>query len=775
MGLLRFLEQSGCKLRVVKLDETTLPLYLRPFLYLDVSQSLLEALRLIVEKLLGEARPVRGAVRKLFVNRHDELKRLELAIDHPDIHSVLLQGLPGIGKLSLVNKAVESFFSPPQVSAITVRPGAGWVELALQLCAMSGLPMPRDGAPEQEIQSNARTAIEQMLNSGAILALYEVQHWIEEDGLPSPIFATLLEWFNSIPSMSSRPALMTTTRVPRLTTQQRQNVQIVRIEGVPDEHLSALIRHWLSVETGEAKIDEIRLKTLTADLCGYPLAARIAASLLAHYGIDYVLAYPREVIELRIDIAKSILAEAKVNEQGVKILEALAVLDTPMPSAHVANALRLEPDEFRQGVENALSFGLLSMDGLALTLHPLVKDFYWRAIYRSDAYHEVVSQLAKESKGYLDSLQVGSEEYAKFLPTVFRLVALTGDVDGARQLRRDLVGTLLETAIQLYNRREYETSLQYTRIILDEWPKDWRARLYRARCLTRLGDLEQAKKILEQLHAEQSWSVPVLHSLGRLEMEGEQWENALSWFSRGLELWPEHVPCLRDSAECYFRLEDLSNAETFIEKAKEIDSTNPYVLQIESQILERRGRWDEAYEVMTLARAQEPEQAAFAHRLGRIAEGRGDLPTALDHYEDALGIDEHFWEARMSKASALIDLRELEVAAKEIERLKHDVRGRRLNVVHGIEAKFYLAKGELDKARQAIRRERSATAFGMRARIEMNQAGIHRQNGYIKLAEQSLAAAKSYITSGLELYPNNPELLQLQQDFNSMGQGEDAI
>ena len=777
MGFLRFLEQSGCQLRVVKLDEAVLPLYLRPFLYLDVSESLSEAPRVIVGRLLSEHGIARGAVRRLFVNRHDELKRLELAIDDYETRTILLHGLPGIGKASLVNRAVETFFSPPHVSEIVVRPGTGWVELALQLCAMAGLPIVEDGAADEEVQSSARTAIEQLLDSGAILAIHEVQHWVEEDGLPSPILAALLEWFGSMPSMSGRPALMTSRRLPRLDPEQRQSVQVVRIEGIPDEHLSGLVRHWYAVETGKSEFDETRLKAFAANLCGYPLAARIAASLLAQYGIDFVLKYPREVIELRIDIATRILAEAKVSEQGVGILEALAILDTPMPSAHVATALRLSPDEFRGGVDSALSFGLLSMDGLALTLHPLVKDFYWRAIYHSEAYHDVVSRLADEGKKHLSTLEVGSEGYAKFLPTVFRLIALTGDIDGARQLRRDLVGTLLETAIQLYNRREYDTSLKYGEIILTQWPNDWRARLYRARCLTRLGRLGEAKKLLLQLHDEQPWSNPVVHALGRLEMEEDEWETALAWFSRGLRLWADHIPCLRDSAECYLRLEDLSNAEILVKRAKEVDSTNPYVLQIESQILEAQGHWEEAYAVMNLARDQDPERAAFAHRLGRIAGGRGDLRKALEHYDDALSIDEHFWEARMSKASVLIDLRELEAAAEEIDRLKHDVRGKRVAVVDGIEAKLYLAKEDLDKARRAIGRvgrKGSAVAFGTRARIEMKQASIHRRNGYLKLAEQALADARSYTKSGLEHYPDNGELLQLQQELDGIDGSEET-
>lgn len=775
MGFLRSLEQSGCKLRVVTLDKTPLPLYLKPFLHLDVSDSLEEATRVITEKLLAERTRLRGSVRKLFVNRHDELQRLELAIDHADIHVILVQGLSGIGKRSLTSKAVESFFSPPDIRAITVRPGTGWVELALQLSAIAEISAPQEGAPQEDIESNVRTAIEQILNKGALLAFYEVQHWIEEDGQTSPIFTRLLEWFNSIPAMSSRPVLLTSTRIPRFMFKQKEKCEVVRIEGIPSQHLSALIRHWLRVEKGEAKIDEAKLNTLTLELYGYPLAGRIAASLIAQYGIDQLLAYPREIIELRVDITKNLLTEAKVTTAGVQILQALALLDAPMPSSYIASALGLAPEEFREGVESALSFGLLNMDGLALALHPLVRDFYWRVVYLSPAYHDIVATLAEESRKYLNTLELGSEEYAKLLPTVFRLIALTGDVDGARQLRRDLVGTLLETAIQLYNRRENETALKYIQIILDEWPNDWQARLYHARCLTRLAKLKDAKEILQQMYNEQPWSVPVLHSLGRVEMEEEQLEKALTWFSKALQEWSMHLPSLRDSAECFFRLGDITNTERFVGKAKEIDSANPYVLQIESRVLEQKGCLNEAYEVMVRAKAREPQTASFAHRLGRIAELRGDRAMALDHYKDALQLDERFLEARLSEASVLVDLRELELASKKIDSLRGHVHGSAAAVLRGIEAKFYLVKGDLDTAMQTIKRDKSAVSFGLRARIEMAKAKIHRQSGYIKLAEQQMAAAKAEVAEGLERYPDSQELLKLKRKLQGKAEkDEDA-
>jgi len=251
-------------------------------------------------------------------------------------------------------------------------------------------------------------------------------------------------------------------------------------------------------------------------------------------------------------------------------------------------------------------------------------------------------------------------------------------------------------------------------------------------------------------------------------MEKEAWEPALEYFSEGLSRGPQHIGCLRDSAECYLRLGDGRSAEEAIGRAREIDAANPYVLQVHSQILERAGRWDEAYEVMTLARRQAPEEAAFAHRLGRIAEGRGDNERALEHYDEALALDENFWEARLTRASVLIDLREMGMARQEIGRLRGDVRGGSRHVLRGIETKFHLANEDLDAADRLARGLRGAAGFGMRARIAIKRGRKHEQDGYALLAKRAFDRAKRQAREGLNAFPENPELVRIKEELDAM-------
>lgn len=248
-------------------------------------------------------------------------------------------------------------------------------------------------------------------------------------------------------------------------------------------------------------------------------------------------------------------------------------------------------------------------------------------------------------------------------------------------------------------------------------------------------------------------------------MEDKDWRGALLHFADALAQWRGHVPSLRDSAECYVQLGDLDNGEGFVRRAKEIEPTNAYVLQIESIISERRGLFEDAYQAMTKASAQDPKNGAFEHRLGRIAEQQQKRQKALEHYERAVQLDEGLIEAHLSRASVLVDLHRLDEAKDAIDAVRGRAHGGAAPVLANIEGRLAYARDELDQAMQLVRGSRDPSAYALRAKVEMRRAGLSSQQGYSQLARQSLAAARGHITEGLDRHPGNQGLLDLEQEL----------
>ena len=100
MAFIRMLSERAIRLKVLVLDKTELPIYLKPYHFIDVSGSN-DPVREVIDKLkpaIGE--PVR-AQRHRFLNRNHEFERIELAIDDSNTAIICVTGFQGVGKSSV--------------------------------------------------------------------------------------------------------------------------------------------------------------------------------------------------------------------------------------------------------------------------------------------------------------------------------------------------------------------------------------------------------------------------------------------------------------------------------------------------------------------------------------------------------------------------------------------------------------------------------------------------------------------------------------------------
>jgi hypothetical protein len=92
-------------LRVVLLDATPLPLYLQPLHAFSVVGSASPVGRPTKARALIERASVWGQIS--LCNRHQEIGRIEAAVDDPEFHSVWAFGFTGVGKTSVVDEALK--------------------------------------------------------------------------------------------------------------------------------------------------------------------------------------------------------------------------------------------------------------------------------------------------------------------------------------------------------------------------------------------------------------------------------------------------------------------------------------------------------------------------------------------------------------------------------------------------------------------------------------------------------------------------------------------
>ena len=655
MAFVQALRRKAIRFRVVLLDDTPLPLYLQPFHVFSVIGSaspvtdILEKLRPILNE------PIR-AVRSKFVNRHDEIEKIEAAVDDPDFRMVWAFGFTGVGKFSVIDEALRRIFEGVSIIRVDVGQGTGFVELALTL---SGLVLHESlavGLGHAEIEHKIRLCVETLAKDGQLLILTNVQHWLDEDGEPEEPLAFLLKVFSEVAPLVSRPVFLTSTRRPSISAEILKQLALFRVSGLNDEHVAALVRNWYFAINGK----ELSLEDsnrIASQLYGHPVAARLVAGLLGDHSVDFLEQYPRELVALRRDLARTLLRDLKLSAAAERLMETLALAGVGLPASVLAAGST--EDEFQQAISQCASAGLITADGVIET-HPLFQEFYWHRLHRSD-YKQRSLDLAEALRVRLVGMDKASPEFVSLLPVIFRSYALAGELKKATEMRRDLSGELEATAITLYNRRNYGLADEYISFVLDEDPSNWRMRLYRARIRIRQEEWDKADKILLKMLEERKDDVGALHAMGWSQLKQRNWSKALDLFARIIAR-REHVASLRDAAECLHRLKRNEEALKFLERAKDRESENPFVLELESRILEDLGELDAAYNSAELASARDPLNDRLHNRLGIIRVKQRLPHFAIDHFLKAVELDPDQFSPANSLAAAYLELDEWEQA-----------------------------------------------------------------------------------------------------------------
>lgn len=724
MAFILMLRDRAIRLRVVSLDETEIPLYLQPFHCLRVAESDDPAKRIIDElkPLLLEPQP---GVRHRFLNRNGELERIEVAIDDPESYLVVLTGFQGVGKKSLVYEALRRFFQGIDCVAVEVSRGTGFVELAMQLNA-AALNRPLEiGLTQAELETQIRLSIEATASSGRYLTIFNAQHWLDEDGSPIEPLNKLIDLIASIPAMKNRPAFVTSTRNIRYGAARAQGITSLHVQGLSDDHMATLLRIWYELTTG-SELNHTDAHNLAGHLFGHPIAAKLAAGLTATYGPAHLEEFPFELIQLRRDLANMLVNDIPLSSSSEKLMEAISVIGAKVPTSVLATGTQLNDEELQAAVGQCARAGFLDhSDGLSV--HPLLRDYFWRTHLHRQDYKSAAMPLAEAVWGYTKNLETASVEFSTLLPATFRLFALAGRLDLALRIREDLLGELREAAILHYDRRDYALADEYIQHVLNSDPSNWTMRMYRARIRIRQEKWDESDSILEEMINERPGHTAVSHLMGWRHLRAGNLERALEILIAVSAKSPNHVRTLRDGAECLFKLQRSTEALSFIERAKKVESNNPYTLDLESRILESMGKLTEAYDAASLAAIRDPSNWVFHHRLGRIKVALRSPDQAILHFREAHEKDSNQFTPLNSLVAAMLDINHLTEVDGLIEDLQKVAQtpGQRVLIPH-LTARHHRAVGDLEKSVEILeseirRRQNVAPNLGLLAQIRIDQ------------------------------------------------------
>lgn len=728
MAFIRMLKERAIRIRVVRLDDAELPLRFEPFHFLSVAQSDNPIGDIVAALREALSRPSSGE-RHRFLNRNEDLGRIEALINDTDTRAILLHGFKGVGKASTVAEALRRFYERANTVTLTVGPSVGPAEAALSLYheAYGKLLPPTETLDEAlaAIEKSVTTIIER----GQFLIIRDCQHWFGDSQELNEPFPTLISHASSLPQTSRKPIFLTSTRRPPQSTEFAVPLSSVRLSGLAPQHMASLVALWYEIIEGD-QITSDEAAKVAGELHGLPIAAKLAASLVSQYGIEHLLSSSRELRMLRLDLAKTLIRDLSLSALGLRLMETLAIVGTPLPSTVLIEAMDMDEPSFHSAVDEVTRDGLAEPKSRssALVVHPLLSDYFWRSHLDHENYVQRAQQIVAVVESHLRSLRTDSAAFVALLPAVCRLYALAGDFDKAQQIRRGLAGELSQAAITHYNRRRYSLAEEFITLVLDIDPGNWRVRTYLARIHVRENRWEQADELLGQLLQERPRDRGIKHLRGWRLLRAGAYDDALSAFSDVLAVHDQHVASYRDSAECLYRLGRPAEALDFLRRAKHIESDNPFALDLEARIYEEMGRFEEALAAARVAVVRSPSRWGLRHRLSRILAALERRSEALDEAREAVRLDPAQFSARSHLVSLLIDDESMEEAESLFEALERSTVGwGQRDVYKHLNARLALGRNDLDAALELVQsqigRGRSlAKNYGLLARIRLRQA-----------------------------------------------------
>src|SRR6266496_3520780 len=379
---------------VFRLDDTMPPLDLLAFSMGGISDET------FIASTLQGLPPVRPAGDG-FLGRSEWEPKFDRVFYSTRLGMLWIHGLAGIGKRTLARHQAERY-DPHQhlTQRIGLRPGMQEVEIDLQLVA------------------NMRAAPDDVLE-GILNDLWQTAGVIEYRCM----------------------AVFTSTRKPKLSPELARVSVIEELGGLGERDGVNLLRN-----RGAGNVDDRVLGRCVLELGGHPMALEIAAPSVAEGQGSWERS--------RVRAATEVLASTSLSERTHSLLEALAVVDGPIPPERLASFLGLPEPAFRDALLEAVSYSLLEVvEDSYPRLHPLARDFFLQSFRRRDDQLARASILADCVLGLLGELPEHSRLFVSCAMSAFRLLGLALRIQEARDVRANMLGPIFEAGVELYRRQ----------------------------------------------------------------------------------------------------------------------------------------------------------------------------------------------------------------------------------------------------------------------------------------------------------------------------------
>ena len=653
------------------------------------STAISKDIKLIIDNVL------RSLQHDYFVGRQEKISEIQdkfvNVLDSRVLRKLFVVGLTGIGRRSLLKKAIPDILAYNKFVEFPVKDGDSLYDLCFKLASkydkynnISELILIREvikSETEDQIFSRINTYFDIIENLQHLLLIVDDGGVLDEDG---NIQDSLSRMLNHLETINSKYIMFVTNRTPNIN--HSEDFDFVKIEELSSPDIKRLIRafaHSLKLLIPSSKVDE-----LTEYVAGYPPSVYYALKWAKDYGIDSVLANKQVLVQFRLNQFVKMLKASKMTEMQLNVLQLLNTFH-PLPLPVIAEALNLNAEqvsnEFRVLTDNSLV--IVTETGLYRVPEPIKE-----AITSICGYPTLdqASKLRLALEVYIEALS--SYDYTEDeLVLGATLHKLEIYLDLPEVSRNSIVfnSNIIELIEELYHNKDYNRVITLARSALLYDRTSIKARSFLIRSLIQTEDFLSANQEIDV-------SQGILPNRQYYFLRGfyyrvmGDFNSAIIQYKESLASGRKDVALFRELADCCYMSKNFHDALDFINRIPVNRLDNDFILDIAAKIHIALHNEDQARNL--LERLRLVNTRFYYHRLSR-------LEFMLGHIQAAKIASEHACEGQNVRFENIAQLLHCEIllgnsekADTLLKRLDSEYRRKKTDIRYNLEMKNYILK-----------------------------------------------------------------------------------
>lgn len=481
-----------------------------------------------------------------FVGRGPQVDALRGACQS-DVAAVWVLGVYGVGKRSLVQRALDTGAPDRRVARVRVRDVTGETELVRELMAALGRGDERPPWAGARARSRAGELVAGFVAGGGLWVFEDVQHWLYEDGTREPLLDAVLAAAGRSRRAGLAPVVLTSTIPPRLSMQEEAESFLARLGGLDVDAGVALLRACGAADA------EALLRRVAGEARGHPLVLSVAGRQVSRFPLGRTKDRPIK--------SQGIIDRLGLDATVESLLATLAVIDGPLPAGELAAHLGLSKEGLAAAYRRAASCGLLWEDELGFAgVHRKWRENFMDAFWARPRGRRRLADLADRMRRSLHGTASGSRDHVRTLVSAAWLLALAGRIPEALDLLPRPNGVLEAAGIEHFRKHRFGDALScFERIGYDD-SQDLNGRLLLAQCLAEVGRVGEGRQLADALLGQRPDDPHVLRGRARVDFIAGAYPEAMRRFQEALVLQPHFAALHFDIGHCLVRMGDYAGA-----------------------------------------------------------------------------------------------------------------------------------------------------------------------------------------------------------------------